>query len=64
MLQAIITDIVLSMIIGFAIGSLWIMKKNKVKGPSSNHMKKYIFRYKDKCYKFDTNIIICPKFSL
>ncbi len=58
-------SIIYGLLIGLIIGIFYKKIKIKYKGPSSNKMKKYIYQYKNKCYKFNTEITICtPKILL
>lgn len=52
-------SIIYGLLFGIIICILYKKFKIKYKGPSSNQMKKYIYQYEDKCYKFDTDITIC-----
>jgi hypothetical protein len=52
-------SITYGLLFGLIIGILYKKFNKKYKGPSSNLMKKYIYQYEDKCYKFDTDITIC-----
>lgn len=53
-------------ILGFVFGLLLgiiillFLRKNKYKGPDSNEVKKKVFKYNDKYYKFTTEICFCP----
>ena len=46
-------------LIGFLLEIIYKFFNRKYKGPSSNQMKKYIYKYENKCYEFDTEITIC-----
>ncbi len=61
---------IIKLIIIFIIGySLGYLVGNKLfedihtvyKGPDSNHIKRKIFGYNDKCYTFETEICFCPR---
>lgn len=54
-----IYNIFFGFLLGFLIEIKFRFFNRKYKGPSSNQMKKYIYKYKNKCYKFDTDITIC-----
>jgi|SaaInlV_165m_DNA_1040744.scaffolds.fasta_scaffold263394_1 hypothetical protein len=58
-------SIIYGLLIGILLGILFKKLNIKYKGASSNKMKKYIYQYKKKCYKFNTEITICtPKILL
>ena len=55
-------SVIYGLLFGLLFGIYFKKQKQIYKGPSSNKMKKYIYKYKNKCYKFDTIITICsPK---
>ena len=53
---------ILGFIFGLLLGIiiLLFLRKNKYKGPDSNIVKKKVFQYNDKYYKFTTEICFCP----
>jgi hypothetical protein len=53
---------ILGFIFGLLLGIiiLLFLRKNKYKGPDSNEVKKKVFKYNDKYYKFTTEICFCP----
>ncbi len=53
---------ILGFIFGLLLGIilLLLLRKNKYKGPDSNEVKKKVFKYNDKYYKFTTEICFCP----
>jgi ABC-type methionine transport system permease subunit len=52
----------ISILIGFILGYILtiLLLCTKKKGPNSNEIKKHIFKYNDKYYKFTTEICFCP----
>ncbi len=61
-----IIKLIIIFIIGFYIGyftgnKLFDDINTVYKGPDSNHIKKKVFGYNDKCYTFETEICFCPR---
>jgi hypothetical protein len=52
-------SIIYGLLIGILLGILFKKLNIKYKGASSNKMKKFVYKYNNKCYKFDTEITIC-----
>ncbi len=58
----IITNFIIGIIANLIIYILLLKYNVKLKGPNSNIIKKNIYKFKNKCYKFYVKPYICPSY--